>query len=256
MSCWIFPLEYGEWAGDCVGCNAGDHDLPEAPHHLGGFSARRKHHTHEGVDLYALPDALVHAVEDGEVVAIGPFTGADAGSPWWENTMFVMVEGESGVVNYGEITPYDKLKVGSKVKANDRVGWVKTVLKKNKGRPMTMLHLELYKPGTREPVEWKPGEPQPECLLDPTPFLRANYRVGPRRLTPSVRVDRERERCAQAAENLIAHRHHWDPKGTATADEALALLADRIRKREFGPVVWDGWPHFENDPDKCKGEGP
>lgn len=76
-------------------------------------------------------------------------------------------------------------------------------------------------------------------------------------LSAADRVRRERERCAQACENMIAHRWHFDPDNKLSAEELLKLVADRIRKREFGPVVWDGFdgPRYpENDPDKSAGE--
>lgn len=38
--------------------------------HLGAFSARRKFHNHEGVDIYCDDGTLVRAVEDGEIVVI------------------------------------------------------------------------------------------------------------------------------------------------------------------------------------------
>lgn len=155
-------------------------DIPDGytglplPGHPGAFGFERKNHIHEGVDLYVPWGTPVYAVEPGEVVAIVPFTGEHAGSPWWNDTWAVMVEGRSGVVCYGEIDPLNSLKVGQKLDSSCLIGNVKTVLKKNKGRPMSMLHLELYEHGVREPVEWKPGEEQPQGLRDPTPHLIRN----------------------------------------------------------------------------------
>lgn len=74
---------------------------------------------------------------------------------------------------YGEIAVQVGIAVGARVHREDCLGGVKTVLRKDKGRPMTMLHLELYKHGTRETVWWHLGEPKPLNLLDPTPFLVA-----------------------------------------------------------------------------------
>jgi hypothetical protein len=34
-----------------------------------------------------------------------------------------------------------------------------------------MLHLELYRHGTRAAVWWRLDEPRPANLLDPTPYL-------------------------------------------------------------------------------------
>ncbi len=141
--------------------------------HLGAFGTQRKHHRHEGVDLYCNPGESVHAVESGVVVNILPFTGPSAGSEWWNDTKAVMVEGESGVVCYGEIEPRQGLEIGSKVSAGEEIGVVVQVLKHNKGRPMSMLHLELYEHGTTAPVEWGPNlfGKIPEHLLNPTPTL-------------------------------------------------------------------------------------
>jgi len=135
----------------------------------GDFGAIRKHDIHTGIDCYCEPQQIVVTVENGEVVGIEDFTGefANPPSPWWHNTKAVLVEGASGVVVYGEIKPLDSIKVGDKIKAGKILGKVITVLKKDKGLPMTMLHLELYKSGTRETVVWGLGDPQPENLLNP-----------------------------------------------------------------------------------------
>lgn len=115
---------------------------------------------------------MVFAVEPGIVVAIQDFTGerANPPSPWWENTMAVLVEGESGVVVYGEIQPV-ALEVGRELRRGEQIGCVTKVLKKDKGRPMSMLHLELHQPGTRDTYEWPVDGPRPISLLDPTEKL-------------------------------------------------------------------------------------
>ena len=141
------------------------------PPHPGAWGFQRAYHIHEGVDLYVPHMTQVTAAEPGEVVAIMPFTGEQAGSSWWHKTWAVMVEGPSGVVNYGEIVPDPALEVGDKIEAGANVGKVLTVLKKDKGRPMSMLHLELYARGAREPVEWKLEDRAllaPDGLLNPT----------------------------------------------------------------------------------------
>jgi hypothetical protein len=143
--------------------------LPLAPH-PGAYGVQRQNHVHEGVDLYCPAGTPVQAVEAGAVVAIIPFTGAQAGSDWWEDTDAVLVEGASGVVVYGEIAPL--CHVGQQLAAGDTVGHVVTVLKKDKGRPMTMLHLELHAEGARDAPEWASMDAKPETLRDPTPYLR------------------------------------------------------------------------------------
>lgn len=142
--------------------------LPLSPH-PGSFGFPRKHHTHEGIDLYAPEGTPVSAVEDGEVVKIEPFTGPAAQSPWWQDTMAVFVEGASGVVVYGEIAPHPSLAMGQRVAAGQSLGWVKTVLRHDKGRPCAMLHLELHVAGTRDAPAWEGV--RPPTLLDPTPHL-------------------------------------------------------------------------------------
>lgn len=137
--------------------------------HPGAFGVVRKHHCHEGIDLYCADGIPVYAVEDGTVVAVIPFTGARAGMDWWEDTDAVLVEGASGVVVYGEITP--ACAMGDILRAGDLIGHVKRVLKIDKGRPMSMLHLELHTHGTRQAPEWPVGTEKPETLRDPTDFL-------------------------------------------------------------------------------------
>ena len=151
-----------------AGLSPTETSLPLAPH-PGAFGVARKNHIHEGVDLYCAEGTPVYAVEPGRVVAVVPFTGTIAGSDWWHDTYAVLVEGETGVVVYGEITPGRV--TGENIAAGDCIGHVKQVLKNDKGRPMAMLHLELYDHGTRDAVEWKNDTPRPRGLRDPTPYL-------------------------------------------------------------------------------------
>lgn len=140
--------------------------------HPGSFAYKRKNHIHEGVDLYCEKGDEVLAIEDGIIVKIKPFTGTALGSTWWNDTWCVLVEGKSGVFNYGEIIPNENLKEGMTIQEGSVIGHVETVLKKDKGRPMNMLHLELYKAGTTDAIlEWSLTEEQPEHLLDPTEKL-------------------------------------------------------------------------------------
>lgn len=158
---WKFPLK---------NCNG----IP-INHHPGafGFCRRKNHHT--GVDLYTNDGEPVFAVEDGVIVKIDVFTGPKLGHTWWEETWNVMVEGSSGVVNYGEVTPVASLSIGINIKRGDKIANVKRVLFLGKERPdisghsTSMLHLELYKHGITDAVDWY--ELKDENLLDPTPFL-------------------------------------------------------------------------------------
>jgi hypothetical protein len=110
-------------------------------------------------------------MESGTIVAIVPFTGIMAESPWWHDTKAIMVEGDSGVILYGEINPAENLTEGDFVFEGDFLGTVLRVLKKDKGKPVAMLHLECYSPGTKEPVWWNLKDSKPENLLDPTPLI-------------------------------------------------------------------------------------
>lgn len=140
--------------------------------HVGAFGMKRRNHIHEGVDLYAHAGDEVFAMEDGIVRAVLPFTGKSVGSPWWNETSCVLVEGESGAINYGELCPDEGLVPGANVLAGQRLGQLVTVLTEDKGRPMTMLHLERYAAGTRAPIsEWGLGQDQPDCLRNPTVLL-------------------------------------------------------------------------------------
>lgn len=147
------------------------------PDKLGAFGAVRKHHTHEGIDLYGEDKESVFAVEDGVVVGIEWFTGAyaDIPSPWWNNTQGVLVLGKSGVVVYGEILISENIEIGSQILRSQKIGELATVLKKDKGRPMTMLHLELYEKGITQSGEWDHGNPMPKGLLDPTSFIEESF---------------------------------------------------------------------------------
>ena len=185
---WFFPLKNYQ------------HQIPQ-DEHPGAFGAVRKFDVHTGVDLYCPEGTPIFAVEDGRVITIEIFTGPRAESPWWYETLAILVEGESGVVCYGEvenkwipkltdrqgkrygmtsnrIKSYQKqnpdqvgapyLVEGDIVNRGDLLTWSKQVLKKDKGKPMCMLHFELYQHGTDETVWWKRDEPKPENLLDPT----------------------------------------------------------------------------------------
>jgi hypothetical protein len=111
--------------------------------------------------------APVKAVEAGIVVAVVPFTGPHANMPWWLDTWAVLVEGETGVVVYGEIASH--VKVGQRLVANELIGVILRVLRHDKGRPTSMLHLELREHGSRSVDGWY--ESRPSDLRDPTEFL-------------------------------------------------------------------------------------
>lgn len=153
---WLFPLNTDNWM------------WPDYP---GTFGAVRKFNRHPGLDLYCAVGTNVVAVEDGTIVGIQYFTGSMLRSPWWNSTFCVMVKGKSGVANYGEIEYNRYLKPGDEIKRGDFVGTVMRVLKKDKGRPTSMLHFELY-----STFDSKHGWPAdlmvPDDLIDPASKLK------------------------------------------------------------------------------------
>lgn len=146
-------------------------EIPLLPH-PGAFAKKRKHHRHEGIDLYANDGDDVIAIESGIVIDIFQFTGENVNSPWWNDTFGILIEGENYTLNYGELIPHKDLNIGDKIKAGELIGNIKTVLKVNKGRPMSMLHLEMYKKGTKKTINmWDLNKEKPKELLDPTILL-------------------------------------------------------------------------------------
>lgn len=144
----------------------------------GQFGYKRSYYYHQGVDLYVQDSAVVKAVEDGVVVAIEDFTGPPVGHDHWLYTQAVLVEGESGVVCYGEVKPFDHLKVGQEVTRGESLAVVAPVLHPGSERPdipghsRWMLHFELYDHGTRESVSWHHEDERPSNLQDPTEKLQ------------------------------------------------------------------------------------
>ncbi len=159
---WDFPI------GICSG-------IP-INHHPGAFGFKRRRNIHTGVDLYTREGEHVRAVENGVIVRIDQFTGSALGTPFWLDTWAVMVEGASGVVNYGEIIPCADLQVGDHVMRHEVLGKVTPVLKPGKLRPdipghsTSMLHFELYDHGSREFAHWH-TDAKDDNLLDPTVSL-------------------------------------------------------------------------------------
>lgn len=170
---WLFPLPLQMIPSETGVYPANQRTWLPIKNHPGAFGAPRKHHRHEGVDLYAPEGTPVYAVEEGTVVYIEWFTGEKATppSPWWHNTQAVFVEGPTGVVVYGEIRPSPQLELNQPITQGTLIGWVTEVLKIDKQRPTCMLHLELYQHGQRESLIWEVHAPQPTPLLDPTPHL-------------------------------------------------------------------------------------
>ena len=158
--------------------------LPDEP---GTFGSVRLEDVHTGVDLYCEMGTDVLAVEDGTVLYCEWFTGQHVATPsgepavWWNDTQVILIQGASGIVAYAEVDPYSIIvKAGDKVVAGQKIAAVREpVLKSFKGRPMVMLHLELYSEVTDTGTTWSPshtvwwekGKEKPTNLIDPTPHL-------------------------------------------------------------------------------------
>jgi hypothetical protein len=167
VSKWVFPVDPRSVPGVPVG------------KHPGAFGAVRKHDRHCGVDLYCPALTEVYAVEEGIVVSVEDFTGPAANCPWWLPTKAIKIEGESGVVCYGEIEPIGWV-AGDPVEEGDLLGRVIPVLPPEKlrkdipGHSCSMLHVQIYKHGTiHNPNDIGPTDEMPEDMIDPTPFLLA-----------------------------------------------------------------------------------
>ncbi len=140
--------------------------------HVGAFATPRKFHIHEGVDIYADDGTPVYAMDYGTVIFKGPFTGPSAGHPHWNDTECILVQHTFGVINYGEIKVNRHLEPGDFILPGHFLGNIVPVLRVNKGRPMSMLHLERYISGTTSPIkEWPLNSECPIGLLDPTTLL-------------------------------------------------------------------------------------
>lgn len=149
---------------------------PEEP---GSFGAIRKYDCHTGVDLYCQFMQPVYAIESGLIKRVGHFTGPKVNTPWWNDTDFILIEGKSGCILYGEIqlpSHFIKPTENEYVDEGTLLGYVIPVLKKDKGRPMNMLHIELYEHGyDGDGVVWERRDPRPKQLQDITPLLKREF---------------------------------------------------------------------------------
>lgn len=173
---WLWPLELAplkitEDSNSFLRINLEKQVEIPTKYHFGAFGAMRRFDRHRGVDLYAPAGSKVTAVQSGIVKDIRPWTGTKANCDWWNDTDAISIEGSDGLIVYGEISVNPELKIGDEIKTGDFLGTVLQVLKKDKGRPISMLHLELRKPGFLKNIDKEWGLALPAGLLDPTPFL-------------------------------------------------------------------------------------
>ena len=134
------------------------------------FGAKRKHDFHTGVDLFCNEDEPVYSMYDGIVTSVIEFTGFSE-SPWWEDTHAIMIYHPEiqKTFLYGEVST--NLKAGKVIKQGQLIANVKRVLKKDKGKPMTMLHIECYKGLQTKAVWWYHDTECPKNLEDITKYL-------------------------------------------------------------------------------------
>lgn len=173
----MFPLNIPRKIVTSNDCLSGSLDLEhetEIPtgNHGGAFGSVRLHDVHTGIDLYALDGTPIYAITNGIVVDIFPFTGILAGCDWWLDTVAIAIEDSAGIWLYGEVEAATHLTHGCTVTEGEIIGTMKRVLKRDKGRPTSMLHLERYVSGCRTfaPL-WNKGDTMPNTLIDPTPMI-------------------------------------------------------------------------------------
>ncbi len=186
------------------------------PDHQGRFGAVRTHDVHTGYDLYCDEGSRVFAIEDGVVVQHSQFTGASVGSPWWNDTDYLAIRGKSGTIVYGEIRT--ALRPGQEVREGDDIGSVVQVLKTNKMRPMSMLHLELYDDSFKEPVVWSKSD-----VGSPPPSL-----INPEDLIPPRRLDHDAVTHRQALRYMKTRAYQLLPFG---------FLVTSVTKFDWGLTV-------------------
>lgn len=136
---------------------------PSMPTALGSFGAVRSGgaRRHAGLDLHADEGATLVATEAGTIVATQGWDGPQAKA--------VLLQTDRGpVVLYGAVVPGSWPRVGTHVEEGQRVASV--------GRypgGSSMLHIELYREGTRRNSQWPVGSPRPSGLIDPTSYFSA-----------------------------------------------------------------------------------
>ena len=158
----------------------------------GRFWENRQDRFHCGVDIYAPHKSPVYAIETGRIVSIHPFT-----SPlilaYWNNTIAVVLEGESGYLyKYAELESAE-VDIGDCVQCGDNLGRVGRVLNVNhidcrapeyiqqlkENKHPSMLHFEVYKHRPYILDFYSGGnlfsDHKPEHLCDPAIVLNRQF---------------------------------------------------------------------------------
>lgn len=131
-----------------------------APRKGRGGRARK----HAGLDMYAPRGSVVLAPEGGVVVATQKFNGPNAHA--------ILIQTDTGpVILLGEVEPGSwrkhRVELGSRVERGQPVADVGI----NPGGSQ-MLHVEMYRAGTRSNFRWYADQAPPRALLDPTQYFR------------------------------------------------------------------------------------
>jgi peptidoglycan hydrolase-like protein with peptidoglycan-binding domain len=136
-----------------------------------GFGAARPDgRRHQGVDLFGYHNDIVRAVVGGSVV--------DEPRHFYLGTDRVLIEGEGGVILYGELERGSAqalgIRKGKRVNPGDPIGRIGCMRRAGGRCTSHMLHLETYRSGiTRRPQTlWRVGRKPPVELRDPTDLLR------------------------------------------------------------------------------------
>lgn len=159
------------------------HDTIFIPYmnHPGAFGTKRKFDHHTGVDLYTASGSAVYNMRAGVIRGIGTFTGEAVGSPWWNETQYIVVESLGEFFLYGEIEPVPTLEVGQNVARGQLIGIVQQVLKQDKGRPMSMLHIERFSEFVLvdriSGVVWEHDKRKPYGLKNPLMAIWESYEL-------------------------------------------------------------------------------
>lgn len=161
-------------------------DEVEVPthNHCGAYGVTRMHNQHNGVDLYTYDGKPVYASEPGIIEAKGDFTGEKVKSKWWNDTQYVAIRNGDTTINmYGEITMHREItsaNIGDTIKKGQLLGFVKPVLLKDKGRPMSMLHFERHQYTFEDKVVWNMEYiNRPTKTIDPSGYLMESQKRIP-----------------------------------------------------------------------------
>ena len=154
----------------------------------GGFWEDRNDRFHCGVDIYAPVGSDVLAIEDGQVVAIEPFTSPEL-VDYWNTTYYVFIKDSSGfTTRYAEFGGV-RVKEQDEILAGQIIGTVGQVLNFDRieydapdyiqqlklSNNSSMLHLEMYSIYPAIILKYLGGNTFQDCkpsfLINPRDYL-------------------------------------------------------------------------------------